>query len=121
MTDNHTTATYDALVALARSLRPSWHTEGIRNAVRQALRREPMPTLADLAYALVRCAIDPTIVSPAVLPLDGPHWRVTGQITTPIPPRFTPPDRRAHHRTPGAALARAALHQALGHREDPDE
>jgi hypothetical protein len=84
---NHTTATYDALVALAHSLRPGWDPAGIRQAIRTALVRQPMPTLADLAYALVRLAIDPTIASPSVLGMDGPHWHTTTmQHTAPSPP-----------------------------------
>jgi hypothetical protein len=83
----HTTATYDAIVTLAQSLRPGWEPEGIRNAIRTALIRQPMPTLADLAYALVRLAIDPTIVTPSVLGMDGPHWHTTTtQHTAPQPP-----------------------------------
>jgi hypothetical protein len=84
----HTTATYDALVTLAQSLRPGWEPEGIRNAIRTALIRQPMPTLADLAYALVRLAIDPTIVTPSVLGMDGPHWHTASvQHTAPQPPK----------------------------------
>jgi hypothetical protein len=85
---NHTTATYDALVTLTRSLRPSWDEPGIRAAIRTALARQPMPTLADLAYALVRLAIDPTITSPVVLGMDGPHWHTTSvKHTAPQPPK----------------------------------
>jgi hypothetical protein len=84
---NYTTATYDALVDLAHSLRPTWDQAGIRAAIRAALIRQPMPTLADLAYALVRLAIDPTIVTPSVLGMDGPHWHTsTAQHTAPPPP-----------------------------------
>jgi hypothetical protein len=119
----HTTATYDALVTLAQSLRPGWEPEGIRNAIRTALIRQPMPTLADLAYALVRLAIDPTIVTPSVLGMDGPHWHTTTvHHTAPQPPGkcqvchgyhtpdaphnrpYTPSDWR-----PALATARAAL------------
>jgi hypothetical protein len=86
---NHTTATYDALVDLAHSLRPSWDQAGIRQAIRTALVRQPMPNLADLAYALVRLAIDPTIVTPSVLGMDGPHWHTTtAQHTAPQPPHM---------------------------------
>jgi hypothetical protein len=74
---NYTTPTYDALVALAHSLRPSWGEPGIRAAIRASLVLQPMPTLADLAYALVRIAIDPTITNPGVLSLPGPHWQTT--------------------------------------------
>ncbi len=88
---NHTTATYDALVTLARSLRPGWDEPGVRAAIRAALVRQPMPTLADLAYALVRLAIDPTIASPVVLGMDGPHWHTTSvKHTAPQPPRRCP-------------------------------
>jgi hypothetical protein len=83
---NHTTAIYDALVDLAHSLRPSWDPAGIRQAIRTALVRQPMPNLADLAYALVRLAIDPTIGAPSVLGMDGPHWHTTTvQHGTPVP------------------------------------
>jgi len=82
MTDKHSTATYDALVDLARSLRPAWNTEGIRNAIRQALNRDPMPNLADLAYALTRICIDPTVSTPGMLARDGAHWRSTSVQST---------------------------------------
>jgi hypothetical protein len=70
----HTTDTYDALVALARSLRPRWDVPGIRAAIRAAMQRQPQPTLAELAYALVRVAENPTIVTPGIVALDGQHW-----------------------------------------------
>jgi hypothetical protein len=123
---NHTTATYDALVALAHSLRPSWDPAGIRQAIRTALIRQPMPNLADLAYALVRLAIDPTIVTPSVLGMDGPHWHTsTVQHTAPAAPhkcgtcrswhtRLDPcpgPVRIGDHRA-GIAAVRAAYTQA---------
>jgi hypothetical protein len=85
---NYTTPTYDALVALVHSLRPSWDEPGIRAAIRASLVLQPMPTLADLAYALVRIAIDPTITNPGVLSLPGPHWQTTTrQHTAPQPPK----------------------------------
>ena len=85
MTSQHTTQTFDALVAFVISLRPSWQTPGIRAAIRDALARQPAPTLAELAYAIVALATNPTIVSPAVLPMDGAHWRLTRLEQTPTP------------------------------------
>ena len=90
MTNKHSTATFDALVTLARSLRPDWTTEGIRNAIRLTLGQPEMPPLCDLTYALVRIAIDPTIETPAILPKPGPHWRQPSEVDrrpTPRPPR----------------------------------
>lgn len=65
----------DALVALARSVRPEWDVPGVRNAIRQSLARAVQPTIAELAYALIRCAENPTINTPAVVPMDGAHWK----------------------------------------------
>jgi hypothetical protein len=85
---NYTTPTYDALVTLTRSLRPSWDEPGIRAAIRNAINRQPMPTLADLAYALVRIAIDPTVTNPGVLAMTGPHWgQTTAHFAELQPPR----------------------------------
>ena len=64
----------DALVALTRAVRPSWETPGIQAAIRNALARDVQPTIAELAYALIRCAENPTINTPAVVAMDGPHW-----------------------------------------------
>ncbi len=83
----HTTDTYDALVALARSLRPRWDVPGIRAGIRAALQRQPQPTLAELAYALVRCAENPTIEFPNVVALDGPHWQAATK--EPVEPERT--------------------------------
>jgi hypothetical protein len=71
---NPETDKLDALVALARTIRPTWDTPGIRAAIRNALARDVQPSLAELAYALVRCAENPTINTPAFVALDGPHW-----------------------------------------------
>lgn len=76
-TNKHSTATFDALVELTRSIRPSWQTPGIRNAIRTVLGRDNPPRLAEIAYALVRLAEDPSIATPNVLTYDGPHWRHT--------------------------------------------
>lgn len=84
-TKNHSTATFDALVELARSIRPSWQTPGIRNAIRNVLGRDNPPRLAEIAYALVRIAEDPSIATPHVLTYEGPHWRHTHGTGTYVP------------------------------------
>lgn len=83
------TRTFDALVDLARSIRPSWDTPGIRAAVRQSLARDPQPTLAELAYALIRCAENPTVNTPGLVALDGPHWaKATPETSEPARTRY---------------------------------
>lgn len=71
----YTTATFDALVDLARSIRPRWDVPGLRKAVRDALAREDQPTIAELAYAVLRVAENFAVETPAVIAMDGPHWR----------------------------------------------
>src|SRR4249920_1385127 len=71
----YSTQTFDCIVALAQSIRANWETPGLRDAIRKCLQREDQPTLAEVAYAVVRCAENFTVVSPAVIPMDGPHWR----------------------------------------------
>lgn len=73
----YTTNVFDNLVQLTISLRPDWQSPGIRAAIRDALAKPDTIALPDLAYALTRLALDPTIVTPAVLAHDGPHWRKT--------------------------------------------
>jgi hypothetical protein len=73
---NYGTPTLDALVELGRSIRRDWHVAGLRTAIRDALARDQQPSLAELAYAIVRCAENPAISSPAVIALNGPHWRM---------------------------------------------
>lgn len=83
--NKHSTAAFDALVELARSIRPSWQTPGIRHAIRTVLGRDSPPRLADIAYALVRIAEDPSIATPNVLTYEGPHWRHTHRTGAYVP------------------------------------
>jgi hypothetical protein len=68
------TKTFDLLVELVRSIRPGWDIAGIKTAIRSSLAREAQPTIAELAYALIRCAENPTVTTPGFVALDGPHW-----------------------------------------------
>jgi hypothetical protein len=71
----YSTETFDCIVELARTIRPQWDVPGLRQAIRDALNREEQPTLAELAYAVLRVAENFSVVSPAVIALDGPHWQ----------------------------------------------
>lgn len=73
----YSTQTFDCIVALAQSVRATWDTAGLRDAIRKCLQRDYQPTLAEVAYAVVRCAENFTIATPAVIPMDGPHWRAS--------------------------------------------
>jgi hypothetical protein len=60
------------LAALVASLRPDWHTAGIVDAIAKA--RDIAPA-ADLACAAIRAAADQSNRTPAVIAMEGPHWR----------------------------------------------
>lgn len=80
MPNQHGTKTFDLLVDLTRTIRPAWDRPGVQAAVKASLARELQPTLAELAYALIRCAENPSISTPAVIALDGPHWKKTQHV-----------------------------------------
>lgn len=71
----YSTETFDCLVRLAQSVRQTWDTPGLRDAIRKALARDDQPTLAEIAYAVIRVAENFSVTSPAVIAMDGPHWR----------------------------------------------
>jgi hypothetical protein len=71
----YSTETFDALVRLIQSVRQGWDTPGLRAAIREALQREDQPTLAEISYAALRVAENFAVTSPAVIAMDGPHWR----------------------------------------------
>jgi hypothetical protein len=79
----YSTATFDAIVDLARSIRPRWDVPGLRKAIRDALARDDQPTLAELAYAVLRVAENFSVESPAVIAMDGPHWRKAVPVNEP--------------------------------------
>lgn len=87
--NSYTTGLFDALVGLAQALRPDWDAPGIRAAIRSAYGRPEQPSVPALVYAVARIAADPTIATPTVLGMDGPHWqpRPLDEKPTPRPPR----------------------------------
>lgn len=119
------------LTALIESLRPDWQRPGIADAIWKA--REKGDAIEVCVAAIRGCVISNR--TPAVIPLDGNHWRDTaatlvskraaaadkavhcercGIVHTKLSP-CSPPAERSHGR--GAELARQALAEALG--KDP--
>lgn len=114
------------LTALVESLRPDWDRSGIADAIWKA--RDKSSALDVCIAAIKACVLSNR--TPAVIPLDGAHWRETvhapvgrpgaadkashceacGIVHTALSP-CSPPDQRAHGR--GAQAAREALKQAL--------
>lgn len=101
----------EALIALAIELRPAtatqWNHAGTRAAI--ANQRNDREAL-DVIRALTVLAADPTVRTPAVLAVDGPHWPAKTR-PTPTPPAFI---RQPKPQTTvdGPALARRALTNA---------
>ena len=63
--------------ALARTIRPAWDQLATLNAIAEVARHD----LADVAHAVIRCAQDQTMKTPAAIGfLEGPHWRPTLRI-----------------------------------------
>lgn len=67
-----TSTTISHLVALIYEVRPDWESVVVR-AVLNA--HADQVRLSDLSVAAIRCAADPTVVSPKVIGWRGPHWR----------------------------------------------
>jgi hypothetical protein len=114
------------LTALICALRPDWDRPGVADAIWKA--RDKGNALDVCAAAVKACVLSNR--TPAVIPLDGNHWRevtpavsrpraadkashceTCGIVHTPLSP-CSPPEQRAHGR--GAEAARAALAAALG-------
>jgi hypothetical protein len=86
---NHQQTPHPTLAAIANlihQLRPEWDTTGIMSALVTARLRVGV-TPADLAIAAVKAASNPSNRTPAIIPLDGDHWREHNRpLTTPQPP-----------------------------------
>ena len=88
-----TTSQSQALVALLGQLRKDWGLPGIAAAIRKA---SLGASAADVAVAACRCAADPTMRTPALIPTPGPHWQSTtaGSRLAPVM-CVTHPERKA--------------------------
>jgi hypothetical protein len=61
-----------ALVVLVQAIRPAWDSRAIRPVLE---RLAPEHDLAELAWAAIRTAEDPTKRTPAAIAWEGDHWR----------------------------------------------
>lgn len=77
----------EATATLIATLRPDWDHRGILAAIQTAAPRHTAP---QIAIAAIHAATNPTNRTPAVIPLNGPHWN-TGPTTGPAD---GPHDRR---------------------------
>lgn len=68
-----------ALSHLVTLLRPGWDVSGIRAALSKARHHADA---SELAIAAIRACQDPANRTPAVIALDGPHWRTGGGALT---------------------------------------
>lgn len=62
------------LAELLHELRPDWDVKGCVNFIREARAARPGTANFDLTVACIRAAQNPENRTPAVLPLEGPHW-----------------------------------------------
>ena len=63
-----------ALTTLLHQLRKDWGLPGIAAAIRKA---SLGASAADVAVAACRCAADPSMRTPGLIPTPGPHWQGT--------------------------------------------
>ena len=73
------------LAAFIASIRPDWDKPGIEDALGRARTLAPGP---DLAIAAIRASQAASNRTPAVIGLEGPHWR--GSESTPVRPPSDP-------------------------------
>lgn len=76
----------NALAELVCTVRPQWNTRGVIVKGLAPLAKHPAP-LEVIAWAALRAAADREILTPAVIPLNGPHWNLADR---PPEPRLTP-------------------------------
>lgn len=69
-----------AVAAAVHSLRPDWDPAGIMTALQRASR---LGTAFEVALAAVAAAGDPGNRTPAMIALEGPHWRRAKPDATP--------------------------------------
>ena len=72
MTAEISQAQAQALAGFLAALRPGWDAPGIVAALCKARHRADV---AEVAIAAIRAAVDPSNRTPAVIALDGAHWR----------------------------------------------
>lgn len=86
----------ETLAAWLHELRDDWDTPGILTALGNAKNRPDRPDAYQIHTAAGRCAADPSNRTPAVIALDGRHWR-PWQTDDPAEPKGTPTPPRVEH------------------------
>lgn len=108
-----------ALARLLHELRADWDVEGVHRFVMIARDKGSGP---EVAVAAIRAASNPHNRTPAVIPMDGEHWRTpvtAGRATTPRPRPLLPEERcRTCNRSEAECLG--PLHPLDGHTFEPD-
>lgn len=83
-----------AIAFLVNSVRPDWHTQGVLAVLRDC----PTGDVASTAIAALAATRRRDQRTPALIALDGPHWRLAdaspASRTTPTPPRYEPQPRK---------------------------
>lgn len=104
-----------ALAELICAVRPQWNTRGVLSKGLAPLAKHPAP-LPVIAWAAIRAAQDPDNRTPAVIPLNGPHWNLSDQ---PKPPRLTPDLECPQHLGQWAGNCRSCAVDGISHPGDP--
>jgi len=96
------------LVSLLRAGRNGWDQAGVRAAIHKARMNADAH---DLCVAAIRAAQNPTNRTPAVIAMDGPHWRTGGgELTRDLPaPRCDKPGHTSYPATNCGACRSEAL------------
>lgn len=130
----------EALARFLVSLRPgqrAWTKAAVYDALTDAAREHTPDTLA-LTTAATKAALDPKVVTPAVIAMTGRHWEAdrpeqhpTAVAANTVTDRCArcgglhataaPCNPRDHERATGADFARQALREALGRRTTESE
>lgn len=92
-------------------LRPGWDVAGIR----AALDDPALNAVNEMAtaQAALRCAADEKNRTPAVIPMQGPHWTVARAVETPLPPRYHRPEPLSDQERSAAQRAAQACKQMI--------
>jgi hypothetical protein len=113
MTDRFPDHLASVVADVRAELQPAWQIAGIMKAVRLAVTLDQ--PRATTVCAAARAAADPKNRTPAVIAMDGDHWRAEDTPHTNLPPRRLPGIDDARRPTPDVARrGAAACREQLG-------
>jgi hypothetical protein len=100
------------LAAFVAAIRDDWDTPGLMKAFETARLRVGV-TPADLAVAAIHASANPKNRTPAVIPLDGDHWREHNRpLDTPTPAGKCEVCHGYHNRLPCPGPVRIGDHRS---------